>query len=152
MGKESEQNLPPRGPGNAAALPSWEIWSLTDAPETLTKKSNKLIYKEKFRRRCICCGGKKRPGSKTTLDAEQAYEQTLLRNAICDLLFVATWAWVVTNERNILIFPEHLALCRMGGSLSTLLDFRPAVVCVSIVETCLPVHLHHTRLRPHPSR
>ena len=48
---------------------------------------------------------------------------------------------MMSNEKNVLVFQEHSSLCRMGGSFSTLLDFRFPVVCLSVVEVCQYIYI-----------
>ena len=110
-------------------LPSWAIWSLSDAPRQLRRNSDRLLYRKENKRVCICCGGPKKPGTTTTMDAGQAYEQTELSDAVKDLIFAAAWAWATTDENHVSVFREFPASSKMGGHPSSLLDFRSPVVC-----------------------
>ena len=68
------------------AIPGWEIWGLREAPKTLRRRADALIYDERFHSVCIVCGGGKSPGTNVVLDAAQAYEQTEIRDAVRALL------------------------------------------------------------------
>ena len=79
---------------------------------------------------------KKKPGTTTTLDAGQAYEQTDLGDAICDLVFAAAWAWTVSGEFTVTVCKEVGFLSHMGGKAADFLDFRYPFVCFKLIEIC----------------
>ena len=114
-------------------LPGWEIWTLRDAPKIIRLRESKLVYVQKYRRRCIVCGKKKKAGTSTVCDAGQAYEQTMVKYAVISLIWACAWVTLNTSFTTVTINREYPGSSRLGGNLVNYLDLNSAFVILSSV-------------------
>lgn len=119
-----------------AALPTWEIWSLSRAPTILRERNRKLLHLTQYERVCIVTGGPKALGTSVTLDAGQAYEQTsILEAALC---LPCTGACVIINLRfiTVSVVQEKRGACKLGCKVSGSLNLRGAVLVLTFADIC----------------
>lgn len=114
--------------------PTWDVWSLSDAPKLLNERYEKLAWDPKYVHRCACCGRPKKPATSVTLDASHAYEQTDIALAIRDLIWAAAWVWCSTGLWTVAINQEHKGSSFLGGTLPQTFGYRASFVVVDFAE------------------
>lgn len=100
-------------------LPTWEVWHLGHAPRQVRRNFDKLKFEEAHRHTCLCCGGKKKPGTTVTLDAGQAYEQAGVMYVTLCFVWALAWVWIHTGTLSVTVFRDHGGSTKLGGGKFT---------------------------------
>lgn len=110
-------------------IPSWQCWGLDELPRLIRTRSRRLKSLPNFKKRCICCGGKKSSHEQGSMDAGQAYEQLEPDRVKWILIALFALSRSHTGKNTVTVTRTQRRVAHLGGeTIHATLNGKPSLL------------------------